>query len=140
MLQLLKTVDPTIKRLMVEVPISIENDSEILHSSEQVVKRILEKRSQKLRISKGVFSRKIMQQSRNAAYKRNEQILLVSKDAIFEVLKILKYHTNYQFKVLADLTAVDYPESKYRFEVVYNLLSVVNFLVSTILYIIPFFK
>jgi len=32
-------------------------------------------------------------------------------------------HTNSLYKTVPDLTAVDYPENKERFEVVYNLLS-----------------
>lgn len=36
----------------------------------------------------------------------------------------LKNHTNAQFKMLIDVTAVDYPSRSHRFEVVYQLLSV----------------
>jgi NADH/F420H2 dehydrogenase subunit C len=36
----------------------------------------------------------------------------------------LKNYVNTQFKVLIDLTAVDYPSRALRFEIVYNLLSV----------------
>jgi len=39
------------------------------------------------------------------------------------VLTFLKDHTNAQFTNVADLCAVDVPSRKYRFEIVYNLLS-----------------
>jgi len=38
--------------------------------------------------------------------------------------KVCRDHTGLQYKVLTDLTAVDYPERSERFEVVYNRLSV----------------
>ena len=46
-----------------------------------------------------------------------------SKDLVI-CLKVLKIHTHCQFKVLADITAVDYPTRFLRFEVIYQLLSV----------------
>jgi NADH:ubiquinone oxidoreductase subunit C len=38
-------------------------------------------------------------------------------------MSFLTYHTNSLYKAVPDLTAVDYPENKERFEVIYNLLS-----------------
>lgn len=49
--------------------------------------------------------------------------LLIAPEGIIPVLTFLKDHTNAQYKSLADLTAVDKPEKPYRFEIVYNLLS-----------------
>jgi NADH dehydrogenase (ubiquinone) Fe-S protein 3 len=46
-----------------------------------------------------------------------------SKDLVI-CLKVLKSHSHCQFKVLADITAVDYPARSSRFEVIYQLLSV----------------
>ncbi|XP_016154392.1 PREDICTED: NADH dehydrogenase [ubiquinone] iron-sulfur protein 3, mitochondrial [Ficedula albicollis] len=53
----------------------------------------------------------------------NELELLIHPDGIIPVLTFLRDHTNAQFKSLADLTAVDVPSRQYRFEIVYNLLS-----------------
>lgn len=49
--------------------------------------------------------------------------LLISPDGVIPVLTFLKDHTNAQFKSMADLTTVDVPARPYRFEIVYNLLS-----------------
>lgn len=40
-----------------------------------------------------------------------------------EILIIIKNHFNYQFKILTFISAIDYPENYYRFQVVYELLS-----------------
>lgn len=40
------------------------------------------------------------------------------------VLSFLKNHTNTQYKSIIDIAVIDYPNKLYRFEVVYNLLSV----------------
>jgi NADH dehydrogenase (ubiquinone) Fe-S protein 3 len=57
-------------------------------------------------------------------YASGELVLVVPHTLVYQVLTYLKYHTNSQYKVLADMTVVDYPEKEKRFEVVYNLLSV----------------
>lgn len=51
-------------------------------------------------------------------------IIIAKKDIIFELISFIKNEYSYEF--LMDLTAVDwlnYPDKKYRFEVVYNLYS-----------------
>ncbi|XP_065065240.1 NADH dehydrogenase [ubiquinone] iron-sulfur protein 3, mitochondrial-like [Rhopilema esculentum] len=53
----------------------------------------------------------------------NELEILVSPDGILPILEFLRDHTNSQFKQLMDMTVVDIPSKPYRFEVVYNLLS-----------------
>ncbi|XP_065827707.1 NADH dehydrogenase [ubiquinone] iron-sulfur protein 3, mitochondrial-like [Oscarella lobularis] len=53
----------------------------------------------------------------------NELELLIHPDGLIPVLTFLRDHTNAQFKSLADLTAIDVPKRPYRFELVYNLLS-----------------
>jgi NADH-quinone oxidoreductase subunit C len=50
--------------------------------------------------------------------------IYVQASKIVEVLTFLRDHTNCLYKVLIDITAVDYPEKENRFEVVYLLLSV----------------
>lgn len=57
-------------------------------------------------------------------YHKNELILYVYPDSLIPFLFFLRDHMNTQYKVLIDVTAVDYPSRPLRFEVVYNLLSV----------------
>src|SRR5690348_3333319 len=52
--------------------------------------------------------------------------LNVEKVDIVKVLKFLRFNQVMQYKQLLDITAVDYPGRKDRFEVVYSLLSFVN--------------
>jgi len=54
----------------------------------------------------------------------NELEVLICPEGVVPVLSFLRDHTNAQFKQLMDVTAVDWPSKPYRFEVVYNLLSV----------------
>ena len=53
-----------------------------------------------------------------------EITIIVSNKGILTVLLFLKNHSHYQFKVLCDVTAVDYLNRTSRFEVVYNLISI----------------
>ena len=55
---------------------------------------------------------------------REEIICIVPSWALLPFLTFLKNHTNTQFKMLIDITAVDYPSRSSRFEVVYQLLSI----------------
>lgn len=55
-----------------------------------------------------------------------EVMVNVARDEILPVLKFLRDDSNCVFKVLVDLTAVDYPDRAERFDVVYNLLSLVH--------------
>ncbi|XP_062917868.1 NADH dehydrogenase [ubiquinone] iron-sulfur protein 3, mitochondrial [Mobula hypostoma] len=64
---------------------------------------------------------KYIQQVQVTCY--NELELLIHPDGIIPVLTFLRDHTNAQFKSLADETAVDVPTRPFRFEIVYNLLS-----------------
>jgi NADH-quinone oxidoreductase subunit C len=52
-----------------------------------------------------------------------ELMVTVRRGGIVKVMLFLRDDTNCQFKVLVDVTAVDYPARDERFEVVYNLLS-----------------
>lgn len=54
----------------------------------------------------------------------NELEVLIAPEGVIPVLTFLKDHTNAQYTCLADLCGVDYPAKPFRFEVVYNLLSV----------------
>ncbi|XP_016327757.1 NADH dehydrogenase [ubiquinone] iron-sulfur protein 3, mitochondrial-like [Sinocyclocheilus anshuiensis] len=53
----------------------------------------------------------------------NELEVMIHPEGIIPVLTFLKDHTNSQFNNMIDLTAVDVPTRQYRFEIVYNLLS-----------------
>jgi NADH/F420H2 dehydrogenase subunit C len=55
---------------------------------------------------------------------KKEISLIVRKNHLIPVLTFLKNHIKYQFKILTCISGVDYPSSKYRFKVVYELLSV----------------
>jgi len=52
-----------------------------------------------------------------------ELVLSGHRGAIVKIMTFLRDDTNCQFKVLIDISGVDYPERDERFEVVYNLLS-----------------
>lgn len=52
-----------------------------------------------------------------------ELCLLTTPDKISKILGFLRDDANCLFRMLMDITAVDYPERDPRFEVVYNLLS-----------------
>lgn len=54
----------------------------------------------------------------------SEIILFVAPKNIIGILSFLKNNINSQYKVLIDITAVDYPTRNFRFELVYNLLSI----------------
>ena len=56
----------------------------------------------------------------------HELMVTVKRDELTSVLKFLRDDSNCTFKVLVDVTAVDYPDRAERFEVVYNLLSLVH--------------
>ena len=54
---------------------------------------------------------------------RNENIIICNSKNILVLLKILKQHINYQYKILTAISGVDLLGKTYRFSVVYELLS-----------------
>lgn len=54
----------------------------------------------------------------------DELEVLIDPEGIIPVISFLKYNQLCQFTNLSDLTAVDVPTRPYRFEIVYNLLSI----------------
>ena len=60
-------------------------------------------------------------------YNKNEMIFYVFPEYIVPFLFYLKNHVNTQFKMLIDITAVDYPSRVSRFQVVYNFNFVFSF-------------
>lgn len=57
-------------------------------------------------------------------YNGGEISFFVQTNLAKDVLTILKTHYLYQFKVLTCISGVDYPENLYRFQIVYELLSI----------------
>jgi len=55
-----------------------------------------------------------------------ENILILSNKNLLFSLKCLKLHINYQYKLLSCISGVDYLNCKYRFGVVYDILSLLN--------------
>ena len=55
---------------------------------------------------------------------KKELILNVPSSKILPILTFLKYHTLCQYKILSDLCALDFPEKKLRFNLIYNLISI----------------
>lgn len=49
--------------------------------------------------------------------------ILVKKNDLINILYFFKNHVKYQFKILTCISGVDYPFNKYRFKIVYELLS-----------------
>lgn len=56
----------------------------------------------------------------------DELILYAKREDIVKVLKFLRDDANCRFSTLCDICGVDYPEDTDRFEVVYNLLSMIH--------------
>jgi NADH dehydrogenase (ubiquinone) Fe-S protein 3 len=54
----------------------------------------------------------------------DELEILIHPDGVLPVLSFLKDHTNAQFTNLSDICGLDIPTRQYRFEIVYNLLSI----------------
>lgn len=53
-----------------------------------------------------------------------ESSFLVKTNILPEMLNIFKNHLKYQLKVLTCVSGVDYPDNYYRFQIVYELLSI----------------
>ncbi|KAG2225342.1 hypothetical protein INT45_005586 [Circinella minor] len=54
---------------------------------------------------------------------KDELTVYVAPSGLHPVMTFLRDHTSSQFKSVQDITGVDYPSREYRFEVVYNMLS-----------------
>lgn len=52
-----------------------------------------------------------------------EQSFIIKTNFLKKALFLIKNHFNYQFKILTCISGVDYPNNIYRFQVVYELLS-----------------
>ena len=54
---------------------------------------------------------------------KQEISFIVKRNHVIQILHFLKNHVKCQFKILTCISGVDYPANKYRFKVVYELLS-----------------
>ncbi len=66
----------------------------------------------------------LSQEVRETEVVNGELIVHVQRQSIVRVLTFLRDDANCRFRVLVDLSGVDFPERAERFEVVYNLLSI----------------
>ncbi|KAK2736671.1 NADH-ubiquinone oxidoreductase 30.4 kDa subunit, mitochondrial [Myotisia sp. PD_48] len=55
---------------------------------------------------------------------KDELTIYIPPSGVIPVISFLRDHTAAEYKQVSDITAVDFPTREYRFEVVYNLLSV----------------
>lgn len=60
----------------------------------------------------------------SAVVQNHETVIYVYPEYLSPFLTFLRDHMTTQYKIMMDITAVDYPNRATRFEVVYNLLSV----------------
>ena len=60
----------------------------------------------------------------SAEVERDELTITVKREGLPAMLSFLHDDANCQFKLLMDISGVDYPEREYRFDVVYQLLSI----------------
>ena len=72
------------------------------------------------------IARALPQDVLNVDSRAGELAITVRHDAIVKVLKFLRDDVNCQFKQLMDVCGADYPDREKRFDVVYNLLSLVH--------------
>nr|YP_003434217.1 NADH dehydrogenase subunit 9 [Chattonella marina]BAI70564.1 NADH dehydrogenase subunit 9 [Chattonella marina] len=56
---------------------------------------------------------------------KNEVIISVPSKYLLESIYFLKFHTQSQYKILTSISGVDYPQYQQRFEIVYDLLTLV---------------
>lgn len=67
---------------------------------------------------------KVLPLVKSELYNGGEISFFVQTSLVKDVLTILKTHFLYQFKILTCISGVDYPENLYRFQIVYEILSV----------------
>jgi NADH/F420H2 dehydrogenase subunit C len=56
---------------------------------------------------------------------RDELVLYTTNQKLYALVYFLKNHMHTQFKVVTDITVIDYPKNKNRFLIVYNFLSII---------------
>ena len=74
-------------------------------------------------ITKNLFNLVAVSPIETLQISNNNIVITVKPNIIFNFLLFLKNHISYQFKVLTCITGVDYPNNRYRFNIIYELLS-----------------
>ncbi|GAX82540.1 hypothetical protein CEUSTIGMA_g9967.t1 [Chlamydomonas eustigma] len=69
------------------------------------------------------FITMVVQGPAQSSFLYQEPTIYTTPEHLIPLLYFLRDHVNLQFKSMIDITAVDFPERKARFEVVYHLLS-----------------
>jgi NADH:ubiquinone oxidoreductase subunit C len=57
-------------------------------------------------------------------YNNNENILIIPTNHLIKILILIKNHFKYHFKILSCISGVDFPENFYRFQIIYEFLSI----------------
>lgn len=55
---------------------------------------------------------------------QQETSVVIQNKHLISTLIFLKYHIKYHFKILTCISGMDYPSKKYRFKIIYELLSI----------------
>lgn len=66
---------------------------------------------------------KILPIIRLELYNNKENNLLIPTQFLIEIVTLIKNHYKYQFKILISISGVDHPNNFFRFQVIYELLS-----------------
>ena len=56
-------------------------------------------------------------------YNNNENILIIPTKHLIKILILIKNHFKYHFKILSCISGIDFPENYYRFQIIYEFLS-----------------
>ncbi len=91
-----------------------------------VASAALAKMDQQLKDLGDLFAAKLPDEVAGAEIGLGELMISVRRDSINKVLKFARDDANCLFKILVDICGVDHPDDDPRFEVVYNLLSLVH--------------
>lgn len=62
----------------------------------------------------------------SASLQKGELVVKASREHLLSIMQLLRDHPSYAFAQVMDICGVDFPERKERFDVVYNLLSVLH--------------
>lgn len=54
----------------------------------------------------------------------NEIDLIINRELLIKTIIFFKFHFLHQFKILTCISGLDYPEKKYRFKIIFELLSI----------------
>ena len=89
-----------------------------------MVNLIKSNKNNTLKIIYNVLDAVVDKNDYNLEYKNGLYLLNLNQSILMKVVKVLKENEKLKFNQFIDLTAVDYPNKKNRFEMIYILLSV----------------